>query len=774
MTATATATATLVVEDFTWRPYGRSEPVLEVSLTVRPGERVLVLGPSGSGKSTLLRAMAGLLDDSLGEQQGSVTLGGTAPQAEPGRIGLMLQDPSHAWVAEHVGRDAAFGPENRRSSPHQVRTTAEQALTAVDFPYDAGHRTTALSGGQQQRLALAGALALNPDVLLLDEPTAMLDPPAAATVRAAVLRAADERTLTLVVVEHRLADWAGVCERTVVLDRHGRVLADGPTIQVLADQESQLLDAGIWVPGIEPLTVSDLRASDPVERSGAGPKSGTHSRSGGIYGSSATGLTDFGDGSAALELSGVGLTAPDGRELAADLTLTIEPGTFTVVTGPSGAGKSTLLHTVAGFIPGAGQVRLPGATGPIDARGLRRSTELASVVAWLPQHVDLLWTRRTVIDEMLATSRVLFAGDPVRLAAANARAETLLTELGLDHLREADPYQLSGGEQRRLALAAVIVHAPAVILLDEPTVGQDRHTWAAVMQVIDRLRAEGTVVLAATHDESLIAAADHRLAIGADRPPVAAEPADHAVREVVEPGAPPAARNNPLALLIVALGGVIGSFFVTDWLVGVLTLLVSVLLAPLAVGRRTLVPTLARLVPVALAALTVGWSTLVFSDRAAFSSAAFVAAAKEITRIACLVVPGVILVGVLDPSRLGDALAQRCRLPHRPVVAGTAALLRLQLLLDDWRRIAQVRRIRGLAPGRSLPGRIRHVASMTFTLLVHVLRQAQVMATSMDARGFAEARRRTFALPSPWRGRDWVAVAIALLLVAAPLLLSLR
>ncbi|MFX4273238.1 ATP-binding cassette domain-containing protein [Propionibacteriaceae bacterium Y1685] len=584
----------------------------------------------------------------------------------------------------------------------------------------------------------------------------MLDPVAATTVRDAVVAAADARNLTLVVVEHRLADWVEVCPRAVVLDQAGRVLADGPTAQVLADPA--LPEAGIWVPGV-----------DPVQSSVAAAKSGKHGRSGGTYGSNSTGLTHFGGGSSALALSGVRLTAPDGRELAADLTATAAPGTFTVVTGPSGAGKSTLLHTIAGFLtPAAGRIGLPGVSGDVARLSAQ---QLARSVAWLPQQVNLIWARRTVIDEVLATSRELFVDDPDSLASATARAESLLTALGLDDHREADPHQLSGGQQRRLALAAVIAHGPAVVLLDEPTVGQDRHTWAAVRQVIDQLRDEGCIVVAATHDEDLITLADQRWAIGSER--VTATTVDHVVREVLDPGAPPAARTNPLSLLIIALGGVIGSFFVTDWLIGLITLAVTVLLSPLAVRRKTLRGTLVRMVPVALAALTVGWSALVFSDRGPFGPGTGAAAAKEVTRILCLVVPGVILVGVLDPSRLGDALAQRARLPHRPVVASTAALLRLQQLLDDWQRIAQVRRIRGLVR-RSLTGRTKHVASMTFTLLVHVLRQAQVMATAMDARGFAEARRRTFALPSPWRGPDWLALGVGALLIAVPLLLSLR
>jgi energy-coupling factor transporter transmembrane protein EcfT len=195
-----------------------------------------------------------------------------------------------------------------------------------------------------------------------------------------------------------------------------------------------------------------------------------------------------------------------------------------------------------------------------------------------------------------------------------------------------------------------------------------------------------------------------------------------------------------------------------------------VLLAPLAVRDPRSV--LLRLVPVGLAAVTVGWSALVFSSRGPFAAAAWPVAAREVLRICYLVVPGVLVVPSLPPSRLGDALAQRARLPHHLAVVASAALLRVQQLLDTWRQMVETRIIRALAPGRSFPRRVRYVASLTFALLVWTLRSSQQMAVSMDARGFATARRRTFALPSRWRRRDWLCVALAALLLTAPAVLT--
>ncbi|MCW2811751.1 MAG: transporter ATPase, partial [Friedmanniella sp.] len=285
------------------------------------------------------------------------------------------------------------------------------------------------------------------------------------------------------------------------------------------------------------------------------------------------------------------------------------------------------------------------------------------------------------------------------------------------------------------------------------------------------LQAEGGAVLASTHDAVLAAALGDQVRLPDPPGPTAGlAPAAYAVTEVLDPDGPPSARANPLALLLVALAAALGSFAITDWRVGLAGLALVALAAPLAVrSARSLLP---RLVPVGLAALTVGWSALVFSDRAAFSPDAWPVAAREVLRIGYLVVPGVLVVPSLPPSRLGDALAQRAHLPHRPVVAAAAALLRLQHLLDTWRQMVEIRTIRALSPGRSIPARVRHAASLTFALLVWTLRASQEMALSMDARGFAAASRRTFALGSPWRRVDWICTGLAAVLGLTPLVLT--
>jgi energy-coupling factor transport system ATP-binding protein len=259
------------VQDLTWRPFGRSRPVLDgLDLTLEPGERVLLAGPSGSGKSTLLRAVAGLLlTADAGDLSGTVTVGGRAPQDVPGSVGLVLQDPGAGVVASSIGRDVAFGLENVSLSRRDMPSRVAAALREVGLTMSPDSSPATLSGGESQRLALAGALVMEPSVLLLDEPTAMLDAATASDVRAVVADIVTRRGLTLVVVEHRLDGWLDHVDRLVVLDASGAVVADGDPRSVLAEHGQSLAAQGIWVPGVadpEPLVL----ALDPAPDAAAG------------------------------------------------------------------------------------------------------------------------------------------------------------------------------------------------------------------------------------------------------------------------------------------------------------------------------------------------------------------------------------------------------------------------------------------------------------------------------------------------------------------------
>ena len=246
--------AAVRVQDFGWRHAGRKNPTLEgLTLSIDQGERVLLLGESGSGKSTLLAAIAGILGDDEGEQAGQVLIDGYPSRSVRGMVGLVLQDPDSQVICSRVGDDVVFGCENLGVPREEMWHRARRALDMVGLPLPFDHPTEHLSGGQKQRLALAGVIAMGAQVIVLDEPTANLDPAGVQDVRDAVAQVAAETGATLIVVEHRVDTWCDVVDRLVVLGTAERgIIADGPPHHVLEHYGQRLADVGVWVPGICP------------------------------------------------------------------------------------------------------------------------------------------------------------------------------------------------------------------------------------------------------------------------------------------------------------------------------------------------------------------------------------------------------------------------------------------------------------------------------------------------------------------------------------------
>ncbi|WZH38520.1 MAG: ABC transporter ATP-binding protein [Microbacterium enclense] len=471
------------VEGWGWRYAGRKLPATrDVDLTIEPGERVLLLGASGAGKSTLLAGLAGLLGGSdEGEATGRILVDGRTPEAQRGRIGLVLQDPEAGIVLSKVGDDVAFGCENLGVPAAEIPARVAEAVASVGLSVPLDRPTKALSGGQKQRLALAGVLAMRPGLLLLDEPTANLDPDGVSEVRAAVEHVARTDGTTVVLIEHRTAVWADLMTRVVVLAPGGGILADGPPARVFAEHGDALAAAGVWVPG-RPV---DLPVLPPRE------------------------IPDAALSAAALSI---------GREkrsvVAAGLDLVVPRGAGTVITGPNGTGKSTLALTLAGLLPELGGEVV--AAADLVARGLRRpvrwrSTELLTRIGTVFQEPEHQFLAPTLRDELAVGPRAL------RMPAAQVDAivDELLERLDLASLALANPFTLSGGQKRRLSVATVLAASPEVIVLDEPTFGQDRRGWAELVGLLQREIARGRTVVAVTHDADVVRhLGQHRIVLG--------------------------------------------------------------------------------------------------------------------------------------------------------------------------------------------------------------------------------------------------------------------
>ena len=731
----------VTLDGVTWRPDGRREPVLrDVSLSITPGQRVLLVGPSGSGKSTLLRAIAGLLETAdAGELSGSVVIDGHAPGSRAGEVGLVLQEPGAGVVASSIGRDVAFGLENVGMPRADMPSAIGSAVDAVGLNLPLDTPTSALSGGETQRLALAGALALQPSVLLLDEPTAMLDPSHAAQVRASVEGALAAYPITTVVVEHVLGPWVDLVDRLLVLDSDGVLVADGPVRAVLAHERERLLDMGIWVPDAPPPT--PLAPGAVV----AGPS---------VHRTQDVAATPLTIDRTVRLLDGSTRTHTAAR---LEAPLVPAPGSATALVGPSGSGKSTVLLGFAGALkPSTGSI--DAGVAPVSELSTR---ELAARVGWVPQWSSSTIIGHTVLDEVLVASRALGEESPERVV----QAHVLLTTLGLGHLEGADPRELSGGEQRRLAIASAILHQPPLLLADEPTVGQDRHTWAAVVGLLDSYRAAGGAVLVSTHDAALIERSDDVVELTPPR----RDPPPPQPRRVL------AAHAGPLALLVSALAAIPAGIIPDHWHTSLAVLAVQVVLACVALWapgsgtrpRGRLRRVVLRLLPGLLGALSVGWSTWLLGGHDTTT------AVTAGLRVVIIVLPSAVLLPLVDPDRLGDHLAQRLRMPARPVVALAAALQRVHTFGAVWSEISLARRVRGLGIDTRRPvALVRDLATVTFGLLVRTLRMAADLAVAMDARGFASASRRTWFAPAPWRTGDTLVVVASLVPIAAALLLT--
>ena len=523
--------ARIELNNFSWHHPGRPEPVINgLNLTINPGEKVLLLGTSGAGKSTLLHAIAGVLHDDDGlSAGGTITLNGQDPVEARGTAGMMQQDPESSIVMATVGNDVAFGPENLRVPREEIWRRVTEALTAVglnDLALD--HPSSALSGGQKQRLGLAGILSMHPGAMILDEPTANLDPSGVQEVRDSILAAAEATGATLLVVEHRVSIWAPHMDRIIVLGEGGTITHDGAPDTVLTEARQELIDAGVWVPNYVP------RA----------PQTGN------IAGGDAAGDNKHGEALLRAENLSITRAQPTPKQrrarrrtikrlgdtpapvptdlpvLRSGINLTLHAGEHLSVLGPNGAGKSTLALTLAGLLTAPnGTLTATDALRNYDgnnhggeqSNGGERAhwdvptwtpAQMLSRIGYVFQEPEYQFIRGTVREELELGPRRLAAltREPLDEDDLTARTNELATHLRLTHLLDANPFTLSGGEKRRLSVASALATAPKILILDEPTFGQDARTWAELVDLIRELLAGGTAVISITHDEDYTAA----------------------------------------------------------------------------------------------------------------------------------------------------------------------------------------------------------------------------------------------------------------------------
>jgi energy-coupling factor transporter ATP-binding protein EcfA2 len=507
------------IEALTVKYTGRKRPVLrDVSLSVSKGETVLILGPSGSGKSSLALTVNGLVPHSIGDVlAGTVRLNGLDTQQHPvaelaQQAGILFQDPDSQFATMKVEDEIVFGLENLRIDPSLMDARVEQALSQVGMAHTRQRPIFALSGGEKQRVALAALLAMQPEVLVFDEPTANLDSVGTQQVFALLAQLKSRGQHTLVLIEHKLDELMHLVDRVIVLGDEGRIFAEGPPRQVFDEHAVALREMGVWVPQVC-LLAQELRARGvklrifPITLGEAVKALEPHLRTQEIDQAPAASKQMLASQAAVIEVKDLSFAYGELPALY-HVSLDVERGDFLAIVGPNGAGKSTLAKHLIGLIkPPAGAVRFENQElAEIPAKAL------SARVGYVFQNPEHQFVTEQVADEVAYGLRVAgFPDDEVRTRSAD-----LLELFGLARYAKANPFTLSHGEKRRLSVAAMLAMGQDTLILDEPTFGQDERNSAALMSLLLELNRSGKTIVMITHDMRLVAEYANRVAVMLD------------------------------------------------------------------------------------------------------------------------------------------------------------------------------------------------------------------------------------------------------------------
>jgi energy-coupling factor transport system ATP-binding protein len=438
-------------------PGGKSLLFKDLSTSFYKGEKVLLLGPSGCGKSTLLQVLSGLIPRSI-----EVPIKAEAI-VTPKSWGYVFQDPDSQFCMPYVDEEIAFVLENLQIPRENMPEKIEELLSMVGLKFDHIHTNiNTLSGGMKQRLAIASVLAMDPDVLFLDEPTAMLDPEGTKEIWDIIKKIGSDKTC--IIVEHKIDHVVDFVDRIIVFNNNGEIIADGNKEEIFSTYKQEFLQYGIWYPGVWEDYLKTY--NKPVQNH----------------------LQEHKEILVLKDFKGY-------RKKVAKISIekvTVKEGEWIAIIGKNGAGKSTLLHALMQFIKTTGTYLLKGT--PVE-----KVKKLTDELTFVFQNPEFQFVTNSVFEEIAYSLRL----ERMNEQKIEQLVEEMLDLFALKDQRDQHPYQLSMGQKRRLSVAASIVKKQPIILLDEPTFGQDSKNTFRLLELIEHMRQQGTTVFMVTHDRHI-------------------------------------------------------------------------------------------------------------------------------------------------------------------------------------------------------------------------------------------------------------------------------